>query len=158
LPVALLGGLAISVVLLRPFTQQATSAFEDYQNAQGTIASRLVDALTGLRTIRASGTADQEVERVLAPLPELRDAGARTWLLQRRLAWSFGLLIRVLQVLVLAVAGWGVSTGRLTAGELVAAVGYAGIALQAVEQIDMFVELVQVRAGAARVLPLMNPP
>lgn len=158
LPVALVGGLLLSVVLLRPFTREATSAFEEYQNTQGNIASRLVDALAGLRTIRASGTVDQEVERVLAPLPALRDAGMRTWLLQRRLAWSFGLLIRVLQVLVLAAAGWGVSTGRLTPGELVAAVGYAGIALQAVEQIDLFVELVQVRAGSARVLPLIDPP
>lgn len=158
LPVTLVGGLLVSVVLLRPFTRQASTAFEEYQTVQGRIANRLVDALAGLRTIHASGTVDREVDRVLVPLPALRAAGTRTWFLQRRLAWSFGLLIRLLQIAVLAAAGWAVSAGRLTPGELVAAVGYAGIALQAIEQIDLFVELVQVRAGAARVKPLMTPP
>ncbi|MQA05878.1 MAG: ATP-binding cassette domain-containing protein [Streptosporangiales bacterium] len=158
LPVTLLGGLLVSVALLRPFTRQATSAFEEYQTVQGRIASRLVDALAGLRTIRASGTVDREVDRVLEPLPELRSVGVHTWLLQRRLAWSFGLLIRLLQLAVLAAAGWAVSAGRLSPGDLVAAVGYAGIALQAIEQIDLFVELVQVRAGAARVRPLTGTP
>lgn len=158
LPITLVAGLLVGVVLLRPFTRQATTAFEEYQTAQGDIASRLVDALGGLRTIRASGTTDREVDRVLGPLASLRDSGLRTWTLQRRLAWTFGLLIRVLQVAVLAAAGWAVSQGRLTPGELIAAVGYSAIALQAVEQIDLFVELVQVRAGATRVRPLMHRP
>lgn len=158
LPVTLLAGLLASVLLLRPFTRQATSAFEEYQTVQGRIASKLVDALAGLRTIRACGTVDQEVDRVLEPLPQLRAAGVHTWLLQRRLAWSFGLLIRLLQLAVLGTAGWAVSADRLTPGGLVAAIGYAGIALQALEQIDLFVELVQVRAGAARVRPLTHRP
>lgn len=157
LPVTLLAGLLLAAVLLRPFTGKATTAFADYQEAQGAVAARLVDALAGLRTIRASGTAGLEVDRVLRPLPALRAAGLRTWALQQRLAWAFGLLVRVLQLAVIAVAGWGVSTGRLSPGELVAAIGYAGIALGAIEQVDDLVELTQVRAGARRIAELAAP-
>lgn len=154
LPVTLLVGLPVTVLLLRPFAQGATEAYTDYQTAQGEIADRLADALSGLRTIRASGTAAAEVDRVLEPLNRLRSAGIRTWLLQKRIAWSFGLLIAILQVAVLAVAGWLVSQGRISPGDLVAAIGYATMVLGAIEQIDALAELTQARAGAARVAEL----
>lgn len=154
LPVTLLVGLPVAVLVLRPFARGATDAFTDYQTAQGEIADRLADALAGLRTIRSSGTAPAEVDRVLEPLDRLRSAGIRTWALQKRIAWSFGLLISVLQVAILAVAGWSVSVGRISPGDLVAAIGYATIVLGAIEQIDALAELTQARAGAGRVAEL----
>ncbi len=154
LPVTLLVGLPVTVLVLRPFARGSTKAYTDYQTAQGEIADRLADALAGLRTIRASGTATAEVDRVLGPLDRLRSAGIATWELQKRIAWAFGLLISVLQVAVLAVAGWSVSAGRISPGDLVAAIGYATIVLGAIEQIDALAELAQARAGAGRVAEL----
>lgn len=156
LPVTLLVAVPVVVLLVRPFTRRATAASTDYQNAQGDIAARLVDALAGLRTIRASGTANRETDRVLEPLPALRSAGLESWTLQRRLAWSFGLLAPVLQIAMIAVAGWALSAGRISPGQLVAAVGYTGLALGALEKIDVVVNLARVRAGAGRVAELVQ--
>jgi len=158
LPVTLLVGLPVTVLVLRPFAREATEAYTDYQNAQGELADRFAEGLAGLRTIRASGTVAAEVERVLVPLSRLRAAGVRTWALNKRIAWAFGLLVAVLQVAILAMAGWLVSQGRITPGELVAAVGYATIVLGAIEQVDTAAELTQARAGAARVAELVTPP
>lgn len=158
LPLTLLIGVPVTVVLLLPFTRRATTMFTDYQDIQGRIAARLVDALRGIRTIRAAGTADREVDRILEPLPALRAAGLHGWGLQQGIAWAFALLVPALQVAIIAVAGWEVSTGGLSPGQLVAAIGYAGLALGALERVDMIIEFAQVRAGAGRLLDLAGPP
>ncbi|MBM7790267.1 ABC transporter ATP-binding protein [Tenggerimyces flavus] len=157
LPLVLLVGAPIGYAVLRPFTRRSTDASTAYQEAQGRIADRLVDALAGLRTIRASGTVDQEVARILSPLPELRAAGLRSWELQRGLAVSFGLLTPALHVAVIGAAGWALAVGRISPGQLIAAVGYAALALGTVDKIDIVVDLAGIRAGAARVVDFVRP-
>ncbi|WP_329128546.1 ABC transporter ATP-binding protein/permease [Streptomyces sp. NBC_01476] len=139
-----------TVLVARRFVGQVTEAHADYLAAQGAVATRLLTALAGARTIRASDTLNAETARVLAPLPEVSAAGWRMWRLQRGTIWQFGLLMSLTEALVLGVAGFGVSDGRLTAGQLVAVAGYLQLSFQAVEQIDGILGLAQSRAAAAR--------
>jgi ABC-type multidrug transport system fused ATPase/permease subunit len=143
LPVTLLVGLPA----VRLFTYETTRADSDYHAARRDIADRLADALAGLRTIRASGTAAVEGDRVLEPLDRLRAAGSR----QHRTAWLLAPLLAILLLAVVAVAGWSLSEGRISAGDFVAAIGYAMIALGTMERLDVFVELSSARSAAARV-------
>ncbi|MGH3771743.1 MAG: ABC transporter transmembrane domain-containing protein [Pseudonocardiaceae bacterium] len=129
LVVTLLLATPVFSLLLRVFTRKVFDVSSDYQAAQAGIAARMVDALAGRRTIRAAGTLAREVDRVLAILPALRAAGARFWAVQRKVTWSFTLLVPVVQVVVLSVAGWGVARGQLSAAELVAVLGYLTLVL-----------------------------
>jgi ATP-binding cassette subfamily B protein len=155
---AVLALVPAGVLLARRFARRTVAAFTDYQQAQATLVSRLTDALAGRRTIRASGTVEAEIGRVLAPLPTLRAAGARFWAQQRDLGWSFALLAPVLRIVVLAVAGLGVTGGRLTVGEAVAAVGYAELVLSGARAVDTVLEIAQSRAAAARLAAIVDRP
>jgi len=149
-------GLPPALALVRAFMAHASELFVRYQRLQAAIAARLVDALAGMRTIRASGTADREVERVLGPLEELSGTGRALWHTQRRVAWGVALLLPLEETLVLAGAGLGVASGRLSPGELLAAAGYVRLALRLFEQIDVLVEAARARAGAARAAEVLD--
>lgn len=151
LVVALLLATPVVYLLLRVFTRKVFDVTSDYQQAQAGMAGRMVDALAGRRTIRAAGTLDREVDRVLALLPALRAAGAEFWAVQRKVAWSFSLLAPVVQVVVLSVAGWGVAQGRLSAAELVAVLGYVTLVMGGLNDIDTVLEISGCRAAAARI-------
>ncbi|MGH4008647.1 MAG: ABC transporter ATP-binding protein [Pseudonocardiaceae bacterium] len=138
-------------LLLRAFTRKVFDVSTDYQEAQAGIAGRMVDALAGRRTIRAAGTLEREVDRVLANLPALRAAGAQFWAVQRKVAWSFSLLAPMVQIVILSVAGWGVTQGRLSAAELVAVLGYVALVMGGLNDIDTVLEISACRAAAARI-------
>ncbi|MGH8907361.1 MAG: ABC transporter ATP-binding protein [Egibacteraceae bacterium] len=162
--VAFLLGLPPTIALVRVFVMRSSDLFVAYRRLQAAIGARLVDALAGIRTIRASGTAAQEIDRILVPVPELGRTGRAIWHAQRQLAWQAGLLVPLLEVIVIAVAGFGVAAGRVTPGQLLAAFGYVRIALSLFDQIDTLVAFVQARTGATRVAevllaqPLPRPP
>ncbi|MGH3871487.1 MAG: ABC transporter ATP-binding protein [Pseudonocardiaceae bacterium] len=151
LVVTLLLATPVVYLLLRVLTREIFDATADYQQAQAGIAGRMVDALAGRRTIRAAGTLDREVDRVLADLPALRAAGAQFWTVQRKVAWSFSLLAPVVQVIVLATAGWGLTQGRISAPELVAVLGYVALVMGGLNDIDTVLEISGCHAAAARI-------
>ncbi|MGH8902224.1 MAG: ABC transporter ATP-binding protein [Egibacteraceae bacterium] len=151
-------GLPPTVLLMRIFMARASELFVDYRRIQTGIVARLVDALAGMRTIRASGNADREVDRVLVPLAELGVTGRGLWATQRQASWQVGLLVPALEIVVLAMAGLGVVAGRIKPGGLLAAVGYTQIALGAFDQIDSLVGVVYARAAAARVAEVLAMP
>ncbi|GAA4693733.1 hypothetical protein GCM10023215_34030 [Pseudonocardia yuanmonensis] len=156
--VAVLTLVPAGVLLARRFALRTVDAFTEYQQAQAALVTRLADALAGRRTIRASGTVEAEIARVLAPLPALRAAGARFWAQQRDLGWSFALLTPVLRIVVLAVAGLGVAGGRMTVGDAVAAVGYTELVLSGARAVDTVLEIAQCRAAAARLAAVVDRP
>ena len=63
------------VAVLWIFTRDAADLSDSYLATQGSIASRLVQALTGARTIAAAGTAEREVRRVLGRRAKGMDDG-----------------------------------------------------------------------------------
>ncbi|WP_168200958.1 ABC transporter ATP-binding protein [Allokutzneria sp. NRRL B-24872] len=154
--------LAIPLILFlaKRFLGDVTSTQGEYFQAQSQIADRLLNALTGIRTIRASGTADRETTRVLRPLPMLSACGRALWSVQRGAVWRMGLLVALSEVLVLAVAGWGVAGGVVSAGDLLAVVGYLSLASAGFDQIDSVLELGYAKAGAARLAEVLaeEPP
>jgi ATP-binding cassette, subfamily B, bacterial len=101
----LVGGLLVILGVVRAFMRKTTVAAAGYQHAQAEIAARLVGALAGARTITAAGTQDQEVRRVLAPLPRLREHGLALWRLHARAGVQAAVVIPLLETAVLAVGG-----------------------------------------------------
>lgn len=157
-------GVPPTIALVQLFIVQASSPFARYQELLAAVITRLLDALRGIRTIRASGTSRQEIDRILQPLPGLHATGRQVWAAQGQANWRLGLLAPVLQVLVLSVGGFLLTTGDVTAGELLAAASYAGMALGAVGLLDALISLLNTQVGAGRVnevleaQPAVSPP
>ncbi len=151
LAAVLLVGLPLVVAVVRLFVAEAGAPFVRYQELLAATITRLLDALRGIRTIRASGTSRQEIERILQPLPGLHDCGRQVWVAQGQASWRLGLLVPVLQVLVLSTGGLALTAGDITAGQLVAAAAYVGMALGSVGLLDALVSLLNTQVGAGRV-------
>ncbi|MFJ1709637.1 ABC transporter ATP-binding protein [Kitasatospora sp. NPDC088346] len=156
--VAFLLGVPLVLLTVRLFFRRTSSAFARYQELQADLASRLLEALAGVRTIRAGGTEAVERARVLAPLAELGRTGAQIWRLQRSTAWQMGLLLPAIEILVLAVSGHGVIAGRVSPGDLVAVGGYSGLALGLFRQTDAIVALAGATAAARRITEVLGHP
>lgn len=149
LAAAFLLGLPALLVLVRLLTREATDVSERYLRTQGTIAARLVEALAGIRTIAAAGTVDREIQRVLTPLPDLRHHGMEMWRTLARMSVQEALVVPLLQLGVLAVAGALLAHGRITPGELVAALLYAGLGAR-LGALEPLMQIGRSRAGARR--------
>jgi ATP-binding cassette subfamily B protein len=145
-------------LLLRGFVKQTGAMTGEYQKAQGVLSSLFLGALGGLRTIRASGTADREVARILSAVRPLAVTGTAQWAAQREAAWRMGLLVPVLQIGVLALAGYGVLQGRVTHGEMLAATGYLTLSMGLLKQLAILLRLVRARASAERVDAVLSVP
>lgn len=153
----LLGLLAMGV-LLRAFLRDNSETIHHYQRSQGEIASRLLDALAGARTIAAAGTTARETERVLEPLDELRAHGKRMWHNQIRAAGHAELVLPLVQVLVIAVAGFELVSGRLSAGELFATSRYAAMGAGITGAVGLLNKVARARGGARRCRDLLAVP
>ncbi|HEU5355917.1 MAG TPA: ABC transporter ATP-binding protein [Actinocrinis sp.] len=140
----------VGVLILRSFVQQTGDLAAAYQRTQSEIAARLLDALSGIRTIRASGTSDAEAARVLAPVPELSAVGRSLWRAQRVAGWRGMLLFALTQTAVLAVAGFGLASGRLAVGQVLAAATYAALGLGFFSSTQAALALAQARGAAMR--------
>ncbi|MFF5224891.1 ATP-binding cassette domain-containing protein [Micromonospora sp. NPDC000212] len=130
--------------------------FQQYRRAQSEISTRIVEALHGAATIRAAGTLDREVTRVLEPLPDLRRTGTAFWSTQARLVWQTAVLTGTLEVTVLAVAGVSVSTGRLTVADMVAAAGYVALAATLFRRTDVIGVMAAGTAAARRIADVIG--
>ncbi|MFG3642917.1 ABC transporter ATP-binding protein [Micromonospora sp. NPDC047762] len=158
LGVTLLVGLGLLAVLMRAFVADASTATAGYQRVLGSIAGRLLESLTGARTIAAAGTTRREEDRVLAALPELDRHGRRTWGLLARASARTSAVAPLLNLSVIAVGGYALTAGWLTPGELVAAVRYAAMGAGLGAVLATLSHLVRSRAGAHRVAePLTQP-
>ena len=144
--------------LVRRYLRRTTGLVTGYQEGQAAVAARLLDALTGIRTIAASGTVEREIERVLRPVPELSRRGRELWRSQRRIAWYTSLLVPGTQIAVLAVAGYAVGIGALSPGDLLAALGYTSVGLGFFGTGQSLLALARARAGAARLAAVLDQP
>ncbi|WP_430502970.1 ABC transporter ATP-binding protein [Micromonospora trifolii] len=158
LGVTLLAGLGLLAVLMRAFVADASTATAGYQRVLGSIAGRLLESLTGARTIAAAGTTRREEDRVLAALPELDRHGRRTWGLLARASARTSAVAPLLNLSVIAVGGYALTAGWLTPGELVAAVRYAAMGAGLGGVLATLNHLVRSRAGAHRVAELLTQP
>ncbi|MGH3827139.1 MAG: ABC transporter ATP-binding protein [Pseudonocardiaceae bacterium] len=151
LAVAFLLGVPPALVLVRLFVAKVGDPLIRYQELLAAVIIRLLDALRGVSTIRASGTSRREIDRILEPLPGLHDAGRAVWLAQGQASWRLGLLVPLLQAVVLSVGGFALTAGDITAGQFIAAGAYVGMALGALSLVDALTSLLSLRVGAGRV-------
>jgi ATP-binding cassette subfamily B protein len=149
-------GLPLIVFVLNAFVRDTSAVVGRYLAVQGAIAARLVETLAGNRTVAAAGTTDRETARILAPLPELAAHGHATWRVQAVTAGRSTVAVPLLQIAVLAVAGYELAAGRLTAGGLLAATQYAGLGSDVGPVITQLGRLARARAGAARLAPVLD--
>jgi ATP-binding cassette subfamily B protein len=148
--------LAVIAGVLHAFLRQTTTIGGDYQQAQGDVAARLVDALAGARTIAAAGTADQETRRILAPLPLLRAHAIGLWRANARAGVRAGVVVPLLEVAVLAVGGLRLAAGDLTVGELYSAARYAVLGAGLGSAIGYVHRVARARAAAGRVRQVLD--
>ncbi|MGH3935885.1 MAG: ABC transporter ATP-binding protein [Pseudonocardiaceae bacterium] len=151
-------GLAVIAGLLRVFVRGNTETIRCYLHSQGQIAARLVDALTGARTIAAAGSIERERRRILQPLHELREHGVQMWRNQVRMTSQAAVIGPLLQLSVVGVAGFGVVAGRMTVGELYAASRYAVMAAGIGAAVGLFNKLSRARAGGRRAAEVLSEP
>ncbi|MEQ0561638.1 ABC transporter ATP-binding protein [Amycolatopsis sp. NEAU-NG30] len=158
LALVFLGSIPFALLLARSHLRRTADDVLTYQRVSGELAARMVDAVAGLRTIAASGTADREAERVLRPLPRLTLAGQGLWRTQARMVWRAGLLTPAVELSVLAAAGFGVLAGRLSVGDVVATLGYVALGLGLVTQIPLLTMLSRARGCAERLVEVLDEP
>jgi ATP-binding cassette, subfamily B, bacterial len=155
---AFAAGFPVLVMLLRRLLRDSAAVSAGYLEAQGAIASRLLDALAGARTIAAAGTRDQEQRRILVPLTALRRQGDAAWRIQGRAAGQSMVIVPLLQVIVLAVAGLELARHRITPGELLATSQYAVLAVGIGASVGQLNRLGRSRGGARRAAGLLALP
>ncbi|MFI6023964.1 ABC transporter ATP-binding protein [Amycolatopsis magusensis] len=158
LAVVFFGSVPIALWLARSHLKHTADDVLTYQQVSGEISARLLDAVRGLRTIAASGTADRETHRVLRPLPELGKAGSGMWQTQARMIWRAALLLPAVEVAVLIAAGFGVLNGRLSVGDVLAALGYVALGMGLVGQIPLLTTLARARSCAQRISEVLDSP
>ncbi|MFH8975195.1 ATP-binding cassette domain-containing protein [Streptomyces sp. NPDC017890] len=151
-------GFPAVVLLLRTFTRDISDVSTRYQETQGRLATDLLEALSGRRTIAAAGTAGAETRRVLRALPELGRLGHGMWQAQTRAAGRSALLTPLLEIAVLSVAGFALAAGRITAGEMLAAAQYVAIGSGIGMTTMLLGRLARARAGAERVRGALAQP
>jgi ATP-binding cassette subfamily B protein len=158
LALVFLGSVPLALLLARSHLKHTADDVLTYQRVSGELAARLLDAVAGLRTIAASGTAARETERVLRPLPRLSQAGRGMWRTQARMVWRASLLLPAVELAVLAAAGFGVLDGRMTIGDVLAALGYVALGMQMVTQIPLLTTLSRARSCAQRLREVLDSP
>lgn len=151
-------GLPVFLAFLRTFARDASAVASRYLAVQGTIATRLVDALAGVRTIAVAGTIGRERQRVLSPLPDLHREGVAMWRAQMRITAQDVVLVSLLEIAVLSVAGILLVDGRISAGQMLAAGQYVLLASTIGAAATGLTRLVRSRAAAARVVELLEQP
>jgi ATP-binding cassette subfamily B protein len=151
-----LAGLLAMAALLRVFVRDNTETIRGYLHSQGLIAARLLDALSGARTIAAAGSIERERRRILQPLPGLREHGMGMWRNQVRMTSQAAVIGPLLQLSVVGVAGFGVVAGRLSVGELYAASRYAVMAAGIGSAVGLLNKLSRARAGGRRAAEVLT--
>ena len=151
-----LAGALVIAALLRRHVRDTSDTVVRYQRAQADIASRLSDALAGRRTIAAAATVPAEIRRCLQPLGDLSAAGRGTWQVLARSAGQSALVGPLLQLSVVAVGGWLLSQGRLTPGELLAAVQYGMLGAGIGGLVAAFSRVARARAGGRRIAEVLD--
>ena len=158
LAAAFTAGLALIGLVLRAFLRESTAVAGGYQEAQSDIASRLIDALSGARTIAAAGTEELETRRVLAPLPRLRAHGLALWRVNARAGVQAAIVVPLLETAVIGVGGIRLAAGELSVGEVFAAARYAVLGAGLGSALGYLNRLARARSAARRVREVLDQP
>ena len=96
--------------------------------------------------------------RILAPLPDLGVQGRATWRTLGQAASRGAVAGPLLQLAVIAVGGLALTDGRLTPGQLFAALQYAALGAGLGAVVTVLSQLVRARAGCERIAGVLAGP
>jgi ATP-binding cassette subfamily B protein len=150
-------GAFVLMVILRRFVTDTSPLVEQMRTRQAEIGDRLLDARRGAASIRANGRWGEDLARILRPLPGLHEAGVRMWGAQALMAVRIGIFIPAMQVVALLVAALGLWSGRLTEGDLAAALGYTVLVLASLDSAESLAGMNAVRVGRQRIAEMLAP-
>ena len=153
---AFLAGLPVLLLIVRTFARDASALTTRYLTTQGRIAERLAGAISGARTIAAARTLQREVDRSLAPLPELRRHGMGLWQVNMRVTTQDALLVVMLEIAVIGVAGVLLARGQISAGEMLAAAQYVLLASSLNALTGVVARIMTARAAAQRLVEILE--
>jgi len=153
---AFLAGIPVLLLIVRAFARDASTLATRYLTVQGRIAERLSGAISGARTIAAAGTLQREVDRSLAPLPELRRHGMGLWRVNMRVTTQDALLVVMLEIAVIGVAGVLLARGQISAGEMLAAAQYVLLASSLNALTGVVSQITTARAAAQRLVEILE--
>jgi ATP-binding cassette subfamily B protein len=151
-------GMAGVAAVVRAFARRTSASIGTYLEVQGGIAGRLSEALGGIRTIAAAGTADRERARILERLPELRGAGIGMWRVLGRATAQGAIVAPAVLAAVLTVGGVELSAGRISPGDLFAASRYAMLGLGLGGITAVYGTVARSRAAVGRVSEVLALP
>ncbi|HEX8156029.1 MAG TPA: ABC transporter ATP-binding protein, partial [Solirubrobacteraceae bacterium] len=154
--VTFLAGVPLMLLVVRAFARDSSTLTTRYLTVQGTIAERLVEAISGARTIAAAGTLDREVDRSLAPLPELRRHGMNLWRVIMRITARDALLLKMVEIAVIGVAGVLLAGGQISAGQMLAAGQYVFLAASLASVTGLVSRITSARAAAQRLVEIFD--
>jgi len=148
----------LMLLVVRAFARDSSALTTRYLTVQGKIAERLVEAISGARTIAAAGTLDREVDRSLAPLPELRRHGMDLWHVIMRITARDALLLTMVEIAVIGVAGVLLARGQISAGQMLAAGQYVFLAASLGSVTALVSQITRARAAAQRLVEIFDQP
>ena len=153
-----LAGVPLMLLFVRAFARDSSLLTTRYLTVQGRIAERLVEAISGARTIAAAGTLEREVDRSLAPLPELRRHGMDLWRVIMRITARDALLLTMVEIAVIGVAGILLARGQISAGQMLAAGQYVFLAASLGAVTGLVSQITSARAAAQRLVEILEQP
>jgi ATP-binding cassette subfamily B protein len=151
-------GTPVLLLIVRITLRDISTYAEEYLRVQGSIATRLTDAIVGARTIAAARSTECERRRILEPLPGLHRSGMGMWRVQSRTAAQQAVLLPLLEVAVLGVAGALLAQGRISPGGVLAASAYVAMASRLSSATTTVTQFARARAAAAREAEVLAEP
>ena len=134
LAVTVLVGIPVLAVVVGPLVRRLIASHEGYRTEQGVLSSQLVDAVSGLRVLRAFGGTARYRSRYAETSGRVRDRG---YDVARTVSW-IDAVAAGLPALFLAGVVWLAARmafdGTITAGDLVAVYGWTAVLVVPVNQ------------------------
>ncbi|GGG55675.1 ABC transporter ATP-binding protein [Paenibacillus radicis (ex Gao et al. 2016)] len=142
--------LAVPLVLavMLPIGRMIMKLSKSLQDETATFTSNLNQALSEIRLVKASNAEPLEYERGKGSIMKLLQMGIREGKLMAFISPLIGLVMMGMLVLIIGYGGMRVSSGELTAGDLVAFILYLIQIVMPINQISSFVTQMNKAVGA----------
>ena len=154
---AVLPILPVVAGLTRRFRRKAIAIWREVQAQTGRLTANLAESIAGARVIQAFAREEKNIAIFHDLTDELYESRVETARVQGRYMIGMRGLTMAAWIVVLLVGGYRVATGQVTAGTVVAFIGYVGLFFQPIEQIsDLYAQLMYALAGADRLLEVLK--
>jgi len=146
----LLVAVPLTMGILLPLGRQMYRISRSMQNETAGFTAVLQQVLSEIRLVKSSGAERAEYKRGMDGVSELYGLGLREARIQAMIAPLMGLVVMTLMVVIIGYGGLRVSSGALSAGELVAFILYLFQIIMPLGQITGFFTQLQKAMGAAQ--------